>query len=85
MELVVAGAQPWFIIQGELYEPEPLVVVEQLPVLLQRVLGRHHKPHLIESGLAEQCLGQPDVPVVDGIEGTAEESDVHGVGVMGGG
>ena len=38
MELVVAGAQPRFILQGELHQPEPLVVVEQLPVLLQRIL-----------------------------------------------
>ena len=53
---------------------QALFIVEQVTSLFQRVLRGYHQPHLVESRLLFQLQSQRDMSVVDGIEGSPEES-----------
>ena len=56
---------------------ETQVVCQQVGFLLQRVLWRHHQPHLIESGERPQLPCQCDVSYVDGVERSPVKSNLH--------
>ena len=79
MKLCIARHQTGMRLEGSLHHAEAQAVGQQVVGLLQRIVGRHHKPHLVEPCLGKQPLGKGDVAIVDGVERTAEYSGFQGV------
>ena len=75
VELVVGSHKSRLDFQRLLHHKEAFAVVEQCVVDLERVLWRYNKPYLIERGLREEAARQSYMPVVNGIEGTAVDTD----------
>lgn len=76
-ELEVAGFQ--LGVGGERHAGhlQTEAVVEEVATLLQRILRRHHQPHLVKSRKLSHLAGYGDVSVVYGIERTAVDAGLY--------
>lgn len=68
VHLYVADKDARIVADGQLHHFQALVIIQQVLFLFQGVLGRHHKPQLVQVGEFDQIVGQHDVPMMDGVE-----------------
>ena len=77
VQLEAAGHQAGFAQHGNARHGQAMLLRTELAVLLERILGRYHQPHLIQLGDLEHVLGDGHVPHVRWVEGAKETTDVH--------
>ena len=74
MELVVGDLHTFHAFKCRLCQFIAQMVWQEVGLLFQRVLGRHHQPYLIQCTLAQDSLSQCDMSYVYGIERPPEDA-----------
>lgn len=76
-ELEVGSAEAGITSHGCLGKLQAQAVIQQLFVLLERILGGDEKPYLVYISEFAQVIGQGQMPDVNGIERASEDSDSY--------
>ena len=74
-QLKVADLDPGIIGHGCPRQLEPQCSVEQVVLFFQRVLRRHHEPHLIHQSDGHEMARQAQMSEMDGVERAAKYAD----------
>lgn len=64
-------------LDGKLNQLQTQRVVHQFVGLFQRISRANHKPYLVQSLVLAKVVGQSQMSDMNGIEGAAENADVH--------
>lgn len=81
-ELNIARPQVVVVLDRQFYHPQPVVFVEQISSFFERILRRHHKPHLLQVRLLPHHIRDNEMSEMDRIKRTEKKADVHGPKVI---
>ena len=76
-ELEVADSDMRLVFERLLCERESEIFIPQAVFFLERVVGRQHEPHFVETALAQDVLRQGDMPEMNRVERAEVESYLH--------
>jgi hypothetical protein len=65
------------IFDSKLHHPKAVMLMSQRFLPLERILWADHKPNLVQATPLKECLGNDQVPEVDGVETSEIEADLH--------
>ena len=78
VKLHIAHSETGVVLHRQVHHVQPVVRLQQVLPLLERVVRRYDKPHLFQVAVLSHVFGNDQVADMDGVEGAEKESDfVH--------
>lgn len=77
MKFHIARPKLGIIPDGQFYKMQAIVFVEEGLSILQRIIGGHYEPNLIDRGVLNHMVGHNEMTDMNGIKAPKVKPDMH--------